>query len=347
MLETGRLEAIRAWSEQEHASRRECFIRRKAEGYVRECHGDLHLGNMALIHDRIVIFDCIEFSDQLRWIDVMSELAFVVMDLTDRNHSDLAYRLLNNYLEHTGDYVGLSVFRYYLVYRAMVRTKVAGIRLKQENAGAPQRVHSQKELKSYLLLAEQLTRPRPPALIIMHGFSGSGKTMISQKILEVMDAVRIRSDIERKRLFGLSPETRTGDESSSAIYGTDATQLTYSRLEELAGEILDSGFTVVVDATFLELVQRLRFKNVAERKQVPFLILDVAASNEMLIERVKHREEKGADVSEATLKVLEHQLVHHEPFTPAEQPDVLQIINDQTFNSAHLLEEVLKRLQTT
>ena len=342
-----RIEAIRRWSEREHASRKESFVHRKKEGFIRECHGDLHLGNMALIDQRIVIFDCIEFSNRLRWIDVMSEMAFVVMDLIDRGQLDLAYRLLNAYLEYTGDYLGLSVFRFYLVYRAMVRAKVAGIRLGQDEAGDTNRAKTQNELKSYLLLAERLTRPAPPSLIIMHGLSGSGKTIVSQIILEALGAIRIRSDIERKRLFGLSPDARTKDETKSTIYGIDASQVTYTRLEELADKILDAGFTVIVDATFLKKAQRQTFKHMAGVKRVPFIIVDVTASEETLRDRVKKREQHVVDASEATVSVLEQQLLHQEPIAQDEQADMIQVNNDPTFNPDELKEELLKRWRVT
>ena len=342
-----RIQAIRTWSEHEHASKKESFVHRKTEGFIRECHGDLHLGNMALIHQRIVIFDCIEFSDRLRWIDVMSEMAFVVMDLTHRGQQPLAYRLLNAYLEYTGDYVGLAVFRFYLVYRAIVRAKVAGIRLVQETGTDIPRVTTQKELQSYLMLAERLTRPDPPSLIIMHGLSGSGKTIVSQIILEAIGAIRIRSDIERKRLFGLSPEARTEDEKKSTIYGIDASQGTYTRLKELAARILDSGFTVIVDATFLKKAQRQSFKHLAGVKGVPFMIIDVTASENTLRNRVKIREQKLVDASEATISVLEQQLVHQEPIAQDEQSDIFQVDNDSIFNSDFLKDELLKRLRVT
>ena len=347
LLGEDRIQSIRNWSEHEHASKKESFLYRKAEGFIRECHGDLHLGNMALINQRIVIFDCIEFSDRLRWIDVMSEMAFVVMDLIYRGQLELAYRLLNAYLEYTGDYVGLSVFRYYLVYRAMVRAKVAGIRLVQETDRGPHRAMTQKELNSYLMLAERLTRPAPPSLIIMHGLSGSGKTIVSQIILEALGAIRIRSDIERKRLFGLSPEARTEEETKSTIYGIDASQVTYNRLEELAAKILDSGFSVIVDATFLKKAQRQTFKHLAGVKRVPFMIIDVTASEDTLRNRVKKREQKLVDASEATVSVLEQQLLHQEPIAQDEQPDTFQVKNDPTVNSDSLKKELLKRMGVT
>lgn len=343
VLGQDRIDALRSWTEQAHADHHEILAKRKSEGWIRECHGDLHLGNMALFDERIVIFDCIEFNETFRWIDVMSELAFAVMDLIDRGRLDFAYRLLNGYLEHTGDYEGLAVLRYYLTYRAMVRAKVAGIRLEQEEEGSPERPRIEQELKDYLQLAERLTQPTQAALILMHGLSGSGKTTISQTILETMGAIRIRSDIERKRMFGLGPEGRSDDLSILSMYGGDATERTYHRLEELADRILDAGFIVVVDATFLRAAQRQKFQHLAIKKHVPFLILDVCASESLMIERVRKREESGADASEATVGVLKDQLRHEESFGPEEQAFLLRIKNDESFDAIYLKEKLLKR----
>ena len=197
------IERLKQWSLDEHTQCIEHIQKRKVEGFVRECHGDLHLGNIALVDQKIVIFDCIEFSERFRWIDVMSEVAFVVMDLIDRGAPNLGWRLLNVYLEQTGDYEGLHLLRYYLTYRAMVRAKVTGIRLAQEGVEEPEISELVTELKKYLALGESFTHPPNAILIITHGLSGSGKTTVSQFLLETLGAIRIRSDIERKRLLGV------------------------------------------------------------------------------------------------------------------------------------------------
>jgi len=161
----GRITALRQWTQAEHARVAPQMARRLREGRVRECHGDLHLANMVLHEDKVVVFDCIEFNPALRWIDVMAEIAFTVMDLRHRGHQEFAQRFLNDYLEESGDYAGLAVLRFYLVYRAMVRAKIAAIRAPQEtDAAASARSHA--EFHTYLALAEAFAHPQPPSMVI-------------------------------------------------------------------------------------------------------------------------------------------------------------------------------------
>jgi hypothetical protein len=183
------------------------MARRRVEGFVRECHGDLHLGNIAFVDGRLTIFDCIEFNDEMRWIDVMSEVAFAAMDLRDRGRPDLSHRFLNAYLEITGDYDGLGVLRFYLVYRAMVRAKISRLRARQLAPGDPQAA-ALAEYRAYLNLHDTTHKRRGPRIVITHGLAGSGKTTLSQSLLEMIGAVRIRTDVERKRLHGLPAAAR-------------------------------------------------------------------------------------------------------------------------------------------
>ena len=239
-------------SEDEFAACKHIFEARRAQGFVRECHGDLHLGNVVLIGDEPVLFDCIEFNPALRWIDVMDEVAFTMMDMLHRNHPDLAWRFLNANLEASGDYAGASVLRFYLAYRAAVRAKVCAIRAAQPDITQRAREKELHACRSYLTLARQCLPPRQAALIITHGLPGSGKTTFSQHALQQIGAIRIRSDVERKRLHGLSAL----ESSRGGIYGQEATLRTYARLHELAQELLSAGYPVIVDAAFLKRDER-------------------------------------------------------------------------------------------
>ena len=299
--EAARLERLRAWTQAEGARLREVFAGRRRVGNVRECHGDLHLRNIAFIDGRPVPFDCIEFDAELRWIDVMNEAAFLVMDLLEHNLAALAWRFLNAYLETTGDYAGVRVLRYYLVYRAMVRAKIARISA------------ADRQYRDYLALAGTLAAAARPAVVLMHGLSGSGKSTIAQALLERIGAVRVRSDVERKRLHGVAARLRTGAGPQAGIYAPEATRRTYDRLKEAARDTVASGYPAIVDAAFLRREERAAFLALARELKAPFLIASCRAPEPVLRARVAQRQAAMQDASEAGVAVLENQLATQEP----------------------------------
>ncbi|HSD99621.1 MAG TPA: AAA family ATPase [Burkholderiales bacterium] len=329
----GALRALRLWTQHEFAARSGDFATRRKQGYVRECHGDLHLGNIVLLEGRPVPFDCIEFNDSLRWIDVMSEVAFLAMDLEDRGRRDLAWRFLNRYLEATGDYAGLAVLPFYLVYRALVRAKVHLMRSRQSGLRRPERARLTRAFEDYLHLAGRLAAPARPALILAHGLSGCGKTTLTQPLVEALGAIRVRSDLERKRAHGVAPLASSGSGVGSGLYSAVINAATYRRLGELAQEALRAGFSVVVDAAFLKRAERDAFRAIAERLDVPFTILDFHAPLEELRARITERLVRADDASEADLAVLERQLRARESLTPAEMAASYAV--DTTVPAAH------------
>jgi aminoglycoside phosphotransferase family enzyme/predicted kinase len=312
------LEALSTWTEREYAARYDAFQRRREQGFIRECHGDLHLGNIARIDGELTIFDCIEFNPSMRWIDVMNEAAFAVMDLEDRGRGDLAYRFLSAYLERTGDYAGLAVLPFYLVYRALVRAKIARLRAAQLEAGDVKR-SLLAEYRGYVTLARGYARPRRPGVVITHGLAGSGKTTLSGALLEMLGAVRVRSDVERKRMHGLGALERRSTGVESGLYAAEATEATYGRLTALARDVLTAGITVIVDATFLARRQRDRFRDLARELGAAFAIVDFTANEPTLRARVARRAAAGSDASDADLAVLEHQLATREPLADDER----------------------------
>ena len=299
--------ALEAWTRNEHAARSAEFHERRRQGFVRECHGDLHLGNIAVIDGEITIFDCIEFNDAMRWIDVMSEVAFTAMDLQDRGHPALAHRFVNAYVEITGDFAGLAVLRFYLVYRALVRAKIALLRALQLPAGeARAALHAERD--GYVRLAEGYARSPAPAIVITHGITGCGKTTLSQALLEQVGAIRIRTDVERKRLHGLAPTARSDATTARALYSSDATRRTYDHALRLAAGVAAAGFVTIVDGTFLRRWQRDGFRALAAELGIPFVVVAFAATEATLRQRVAERARRGTDASDADLGVLEHQL---------------------------------------
>ena len=312
-----------AWAEAEFERLRPTFAARKAAGFVRECHGDMHLGNMLLLDAQVMIFDCIEFCDNLRWIDVASEVAFAVMDLEDRSRAELAHRLLNAYLEHTGDYQSLAVMQFYLAYRALVRAKVAMIRARQDDTHANNRRTLLEECQGYIELAKRYAARTSPRLVITFGPSGTGKTTVTQPLLEKLGAVRLRSDLERKRMFGLAPLERPAGPRLEALYSSEATQKTYDQLAALARIALGGGFPVIVDATFLKRRYRETFRQLAHEMGVPFTLLEFHTDPATLRERVAQRAAAGNDASDASLLVLQQQLASLEPLAADEQSDAI------------------------
>ncbi|TVS12259.1 MAG: hypothetical protein EA419_05545 [Wenzhouxiangella sp.] len=315
---------------------------RLEHGFVRECHGDVHLGNVALLDDSTILFDCLEFSPELRWTDVIADLAFAVMDLRDRGAERLSWRLLDRYLARTGDYGGLDLLAFYTVYRAMVRAKVAALSL-ADAADEAQRQHLAGEVDNYLALARSVASTRRPALVLTCGVSGSGKSWLSERLVERPGLVRVRSDVERKRLHGLAGHASSDSGLGRGLYSAEATEKTYARLAELAEGIVRAGYPVLIDATFLEQDRRARFAALAGELEVAFGILACTAEVDVLKERIKGRVSRGKDASEADLAVLARQLEAVQPCAPGEG-DLLTIDTgqpDAVDRAAGWLEELI------
>ena len=339
--EIAMLETVREASAREFAACEPVFRQRAAEGRVRECHGDLHLGNIVLLDDVPTPFDCIEFSPALRWIDVISEISFTVMDLLRRGRPQLAWRLLNAYLENTGDFSGVGVLRFYLGYRAMVRAKIAAIRAGQRGA------RMKKEMKSclaYLRLAHSCLTKRRPAVIITQGLPGCGKSTVAQIALERLGAIRVRSDVERKRLFGLTPLADSKALLDADIYSKDATQRTYARLQELARGVIAAGYTVIVDAAFVLKSERETFRALAQELEVPFAIASVQTDAALLDERLALRNRLRTDPSEADVAVLKKLQVFHEPLSGEELDAAVTFLNNGDIDALRSADDAWKLL---
>jgi len=260
------LEALEAWANTSFERLKPLMNQRKLDGFVRECHGDIHLGNATLIDGQVVIFDCIEFNEPFRMTDVYADIGFLAMDLEDRGLKSLSRRFVSQYLELTGDYAGLQLLNFYKAYRALVRAKVALFSLNAD-ADQVQRAATLRQYRNYANLAESYSAIPSNFLAITHGVSAVGKSQVAMRLVEALGAIRLRSDVERKRVFA----------DHEDLYSADVSAATYGRLNELAGVVLRAGLPVVIDATYLKHAQRQATAQIAEAMGVPFLIVDCAA----------------------------------------------------------------------
>jgi aminoglycoside phosphotransferase family enzyme/gluconate kinase len=331
------------WNETEFSRIVPALAARKKHGFVRECHGDLHLGNIAIFKDRITPFDCIEFNPDFRWIDIISEVAFLVMDLFARGRQDLATHFLNDYLTFTGDYDGLTCLRFYLVYRAMVRAKVEIIRSSQMGGNQDQQQANLARYQHFVDLANQFRQATRPILLITHGLSGSGKTTIAKQLFQHWFAIHLRSDVERKRLFNLQATDKSDSAVDRGIYNKDASEKTYTKLYTLADHVLRNQWNVIVDATFLKLEHRKKFQQLAAEHQAGFIILDCRANTRSLQQRITTRALEANAISEATLQVLQHQIETEQPLTDDEQTLVIAVDTELPFDAKQLVNQITRR----
>ena len=300
------VQRLQEWTMATLAREQAHLQRRRRQGFVRECHGDLHLGNVALIGGEPLLFDALEFNPRLRHIDTVCDLAFLWMDLQAHGLPSLAWRLVGAWADQTGDHAGLTLLQLYGVYLACVRAKVALLRRAQLHGSA--RTKALAEARRYVRLALQLMQARShqPQLVLTRGLSGSGKTTVSQHLLERMGAVRLRSDVERKRLHGMTPLQRP--QPDIAHYSAAATRRTFALLARRAGVLLDGGLDVIVDAAFLRRPERERMVAVAAQRGLRCTVVECTAPLPVLWQRVARRARQAHDASDATLDVLQQQL---------------------------------------
>lgn len=316
---TPELQRLWDWTRAGIAAHESAFETRARSGSIRDCHGDLHAGNIVRIDRRLVPFDCIDFDPHLRWIDVMNDMAFLVMDLHSRGREDLATVLLNRYLEITGDYDGVRLLPFYAVYRALVRAKVDALTIEQAPRLADQFADRlQRRVRTAITLID---RPRP-LLLLMHGLSGSGKSWLSQQLVAPLHALRIRSDVERKRLAGTS-QASAGFKQDR--YAPEMSHRVYARLLECAESCLQAGFNVIVDAAFLDDCDQELFTGLADRLHVTCAFISCNADPATLLDRVAARAAHGTDASEADRAVVNAQLRDFKPLGTQQRRPFIQV----------------------
>jgi hypothetical protein len=341
-LDAALLAPLRKWTSRELARRSALLEARFDSGFVRNCHGDLHLGNLVRLRDGITSFDCIEFNTDLRHIDTMCDVAFLVMDLVARKRGDLASHFLNRYLEASGDYAAVAVLNLFFVYRCLVRAKVAVIR-SDERDNASDRSADLAEVLAYGDMAIRQTRRRPAMLLIMHGYSGTGKTRVAEQLMAALPAIRVRSDVERKRLFGLEETATSGSAIDAGIYSETADRQVYATLNDIAEQVLDAGHNVILDAAFLAAADRRAAATVAERAGRRMVIVNVVADDNVVAQRLAQRKVAGDDASEAGFDVVRHQQSTADELSRAERHVAIDCDNSVSCETADLIKKVMEK----
>jgi predicted kinase len=278
---------------------------REQQGFIRECHGDLHAGNVVRLNRRLVPFDCLEFDPKLRFIDPINDLAFLAMDLMSQQRTDLAFALLSRYLEVSGDYEALRLLPFYAVYRALVRAKVDALSAMQLRE---RRGEFLGRMLRRLHAASTWIDRKTPTLILMHGPSGSGKSWLSERLVPALNAVRVRSDVERKRLAGVADTQSATTKLPEGCHSPEFNARTYSHVTDCASHCLRAGFTTIVDAASLDAADRKKFRTLAARLSVRYLIVSCVAPPAVLAQRVACRTLANNDASDADAAILQHQL---------------------------------------
>lgn len=336
------LEALEGWVEASIARLEPLLARRAEAGAIRECHGDIHLGNATLLDGEVVLFDCIEFNEEFRLIDIALDAAFLAMDLEDRGLKALSRRFVSAWLERTGDYEALELLNLYKAHRALVRAKVALFSLAHQS-DAVQKAATLRQYRNYANLAEGYSAIPTPFLAITSGVSAVGKSQVALRLVEALGAIRLRSDVERKRLFGEQTEAAKGS-LNGGIYSAEASNSTYERLHQLAESALHAGFPVVLDAAYLKRDQRSAAWQVAEHNGAPFLILDCQAPEEVIAGWLQQRQAEGIDPSDATLEVIQAQQANRDELDANEQNHSRRIETHKAASLDGLIDSIRQRL---
>ena len=294
---------------------REWLEKRQEKGWIRECHGDLHLGNICLWRDQILLFDRIEFNESFRFVDVMYDVAFTVMDLESQGRKDLSNRFLNIYVEQTGDWQGLLVLPLYLSRQAYVRGKVNSFLLDEADVTEEAKAQARQKADHYYHQAWEYTRPHQGKLILMSGLSGSGKSTVARYLAAKVGAIHIRSDAVRKHLAGIGLH----ESGTQEIYSSQMSEKTYQQLLNLGTKLACQGYPVILDAKYDVQARREEVIAQAQRQKLPLQIIYCTAPEQILRDRLAKR---TGDVSDASADLLQTQMAAQEAFTVQEKPFV-------------------------
>jgi len=340
------LKTLETWTQQQFKNLAPVMQARRDTGYVKACHGDLHMDNITLIQHQPVLFDGIEFNEEFRWIDVISDLAFLLIDLDFRKQTALASSILSLYLSQTTDYPSLKLLKFYQVYRALVRAKITTLRATQLPNNSLEKTHLMQTAQHYVALAEQYTQSKSQQhLILLQGVSGSGKSHFSEQLLTQLDAIVLSSDRVRKQLYGISPQHRVSDVEKKTLYSAKMNQKVYQTLLEQAKQILQLGFNVIVDATFLRHKHRTPFYDLCDslNLNIAYGVIYIDTPKALATLSIEARQHQKSNPSDANVSVMLNQYPQLEPPTSAENALTLSATQLRHFFPTPFIQDFLNR----
>lgn len=281
------------------------MLEREQAGLVRDGHGDLHADHICLTYP-ICIYDCIEFNRRFRVGDILADLAFLLMDLDKRGKQDLANIIEKTWSSLLGDVIDPALLRFYEIYRAFVRGKVASFLVDDPTLPERERIAAAVRAKEYFSLA--LGYLCPQILLITCGPMGVGKTTLCRSLALAIRGTHLRSDIVRKEIFGRDPCQHRPERFGEGLYDPAHSRQTYAQLLSLSSAEVAAGHSVVVDAAFANQEERQRFRQLAVAANIPFLLLDLHCDEELTRQRLEQRWREGKDPSDGRPEILQQQL---------------------------------------
>ncbi|VAW45489.1 FIG00496272: hypothetical protein [hydrothermal vent metagenome] len=341
------LKTLERWTQQQFKQLASFMQSRRDNGNVKACHGDLHMDNMTLIQHQPVLFDGIEFNEAFRWIDVISDLAFLLIDLDFKKQPALAAQILSLYLSQTTDYQALKLLTFYRVYRALVRAKITTLRATQLPNNSLEKTRLMQTAQQYMHLALHYTQPKTKArLILLQGVSGSGKSYLSDQLLSVVeDAIILSSDRVRKQLYGISPSDRVSDVEKKQLYSAKMNRKVYQTLLEQAERILLLGFNVIIDATFLQHKHRSPFYALCERLNlnIAYGVIYIDTPKALATLSIEARAHQNDNPSDANVSVMLNQYPQLEPPIASENALTLNATQLRHFFPTSLIQDFLNK----
>ncbi|RLA07355.1 MAG: hypothetical protein DRQ51_06275 [Gammaproteobacteria bacterium] len=311
------------------------IIKKRANNHkIKECHGDMHTNNIAIFNDELQIFDCIEFNPYFSNIDVINDFAFLYMDLQIKEKPVLASLLLNLYFNQTYDFEGLKLLKLYAGYRAVVRAKIATLTAGDSSISSAKKNELKQEYNKYINYAlSQFNNTQQQNLIIMSGFSGTGKSKVSQILLKTGNFIRLQTDNHRKVLLKNTPKNE--------LYSKENINKVYQSLIKITKQCYDAGFSVIIDGAFLKQSERDLFYNLSLQLKVKFKILSIVCNEETACKRITVRAKEQDNISDATCEVLKMQIKNYEDFNLQEKK-FLTTIDAQKYDVVKIKEQLKK-----